>query len=209
MTEAPARDEAASDYFRFIDLVREGDVVARLRSQLDTTAAFFSGISAEQSLFRYEPGKWSIRQILNHLSDTERLFLFRSLWFARGLDGPLPSFDQHVSLANSGADDVSWAAHLEEFRCVRLASVVFFRNLPSEAWSRSGLASGNRFTVRALAYSTAGHFEYHASIIRERSVGIAGGRARAEILSSALRPDSPASRAFASLPAPPDEPAMF
>jgi hypothetical protein len=168
MIEAPARDEAAPYYFRYIDRVPAGDVVLRLHTQLDETAAFFSGISEEKSLHRYEPGKWSIRQIVNHVNDTERVFLSRALWFARGFDSALPSFEEQVSAAHAGADDVPWAGHLEEFRGVRQASVAFFRNLPAEAWTRSGIASDNRFTVKALAYITAGHLDHHASIIRER-----------------------------------------
>jgi hypothetical protein len=129
---------------------------------------FLSGISEEKSLHRYAPEKWTIRQVLNHLSDAERLFVFRALWFARGFDSALPSFDQNIAVAGAGADEVSWARHVEEFRGVRLATISFFRNLPADSWLRSGIASGNPFTVRALAYIAAGHVAHHTTILKER-----------------------------------------
>jgi hypothetical protein len=168
MIEAPSRDEAAPYYFRYIDRVAAGDIVARLRAQSDEALALFSTISEEKSLHRYEPDKWSIRQVVNHVNDTERLFLSRAFWFARGFDSPLPSYDQDVGSLHARADDVAWASHLEEFSGVRLATVAFFRNLPAEAWKQKGIASGNPFTVRALAWITAGHFEHHVAILRER-----------------------------------------
>ncbi|HYR47085.1 MAG TPA: DinB family protein, partial [Thermoanaerobaculia bacterium] len=112
--------------------------------------------------------KWSIREVVNHVSDCERLFVSRAFWFARGFDSPLPSYDQEVSVSEAGADDVPWAGHVEEFRSVRLATLAFFRNLPDRAWMRRGIASDNPFTVRALAYIAAGHADHHASILRER-----------------------------------------
>ena len=128
----------------------------------------FSEISEEKSLHRYAPEKWSIRQVLNHVTDTERAFGFRALWFARGFESPLPSYDQNVASSGAEADLVSWAAHVEEFRRVRLSTISLFRNLPSQAWTRSGIASDNRFTVRALAYIIPGHFAHHVSVLRER-----------------------------------------
>jgi hypothetical protein len=164
----PQLNEAASYYFTYIDQVSSDDIVAALHDQLDEGLAFLSGVSEEKSLRRYASDKWSIRQVMGHVNDTERVFLSRALWFARGFQEPLPSFDQNVCVENSEADKVSWASHIEEFRAVRLASLAFFRNLPEEAWDRSGIASDNPFTVRALAYITAGHAGHHLAIIRER-----------------------------------------
>lgn len=164
----PDRSEAAPYYFRYIDRISSDDILGVLESQLKETVSFLSGISEEKSLHRYAPEKWTIRQVLNHVNDCERVFLSRAFWFARRFDTPLPSFDQDASAAASGANEVSWAAHVEEFRVIRLATLAFFRNLPEEAWSRSGIASGNPFSVRALAYIIAGHVAHHASILRER-----------------------------------------
>jgi hypothetical protein len=168
MKGLPGPDEAAPYYFNYINQVRSDDVVGVLATQLDETLAFLSGISEEESLHRYAPEKWSIRQVLNHLSDTERVFLFRAFWFARGFDSPLPSFDEKVSAGAARADEFSWARHVEEFRTIRLATLSFFRNLPAEAWGRGGTASGNPFTVRAVAYIVAGHTAHHVAILQER-----------------------------------------
>jgi uncharacterized damage-inducible protein DinB len=168
MVGLPERTEAAPYYFTYIDRVTSGDIVGQIETQLDETLAFLRGISEEKSLHRYAPDKWSIREVLNHISDCERLFVFRALWFARGFDSPLPSFDQNIAVAGGKADELSWARHIEEFRAVRVASIAFFRNLPPGAWMREGIASGNKFTVRALAYVIAGHVTHHRGILEER-----------------------------------------
>src|SRR5437899_4311325 len=168
MIGRPQEVEAAPYYFAYINQVVGDDVVGIIESQLEESLAFFSGISEESSLYRYEPEKWSIRQVLNHVTDTERAFAFRALWFARGFEAPLPSYDQNVAASGAGADRILWAAHVEEFRRVRLSTISLFRNMPDEAWMRSGIASDNRFTVRALAYIIPGHFAHHVSVLRER-----------------------------------------
>jgi len=168
MTGLPERTEAAPYYFTYIDKVKSDNIVAVLKTQLDEAPAFFSAISEEKSLHRYAPDKWSIRQVLNHVNDAERVFLFRAVWFARGFNAPLPSYDQNISAAAAEADKFSWASHVEEFRAIRLATVAFFRNLPPEAWRRNGIASENPFTVRALAYILAGHLMHHTSILEQR-----------------------------------------
>ncbi len=143
-------------------------MLGALEGQLEELPGFFSAISEEQSLHRYAADKWSIRQVLNHLNDTERLFGFRALWFARGFETPLPSFDQNVAVSGADADGIGWSAHVEEFRRVRLATLSLYRNLPADAWMRSGVASEKTFTVRALAFLTAGHTTHHVRILRER-----------------------------------------
>lgn len=168
MTAIPDRTEAAEYYFTYIDQVPEGDICELLEAQLAETLALLHGISDEQSLHRYAPDKWSIRQVVNHLNDTERLFVFRAFWFARGFDSPLPSFDQNVAVSTAGADERSWSSLVEEFRTIRAATLTFFQNLPADAWARHGVASGNQFTVRALAYIAAGHVTHHTAILRER-----------------------------------------
>ncbi|MGH9366170.1 MAG: DinB family protein [Thermoanaerobaculia bacterium] len=168
MVGPPERDETAPYYHRYIDRVPGGDVVGVLAAQLDDTLALLRGISEERSFYRYAPEKWSIRQVMGHVNDTERVFLFRALWFARGFDSPLPSFDQNDCAGAARADEVPWAGHIEEFRGVRLATLAFFRNLPADAWTRRGVASGNPFTVRALAYIVAGHLAHHVALLQER-----------------------------------------
>src|SRR5947209_8230654 len=164
----PQEGEAAPYYFTYINLINSDDILGVLERQLEDSLEFLPMISEEQSLHRYAPEKWSIRQVLNHVTDTERAFAFRALWFARGFESPLPSYDQNVAASGAEADLVSWAAHVEEFRRVRLSTISLFRNMPSPAWTRSGIASDNRFTVRALAYIIPGHFAHHVSVLRER-----------------------------------------
>jgi hypothetical protein len=165
----PDRTEAAEYYFTYIDRVpRDTDVLRVLADQLPETVKLLESISDERSLHRYAPGKWSIREVVSHINDTERLFVFRALWFARGLEAPLPSFDQDVALAGAYADERPWRQHIDEFRAVRAASLAFFQSLRDDAWARRGIASGNPFSVRALAYITAGHVTHHALLLRER-----------------------------------------
>jgi hypothetical protein len=168
MIGRPDSSEAAPYYFAYINQVTGDNVSSVMESQLEESLAFFSAISEEKSLYRYAPEKWSIRQVLNHSIDTERAFTFRALWFARGFETPLPSYDQNVAACTAEADRVAWAAHIEEFRRVRLSTISMFGNMPSEAWLRRGVASGNPFTVRALAYIAAGHLTHHIRILRER-----------------------------------------
>src|SRR5262249_36114838 len=164
----PERTEATEYYFQYIDRITSSDILSVLESQLDETTTFLRGISEDKSLYRYGPDKWSIREALNHVNDAERVFVYRALWFARAFDSPLPSFEQEIAVRTAGANAISWSRHIEEFRQIRLATISFFRNLPSEAWKRKGMASGNPFTVRAMAYIVAGHTAHHIAGLRER-----------------------------------------
>ena len=169
----PQTNEAASYYFAYIDLITSDEIVPAVKSQLGETLEFLQGISEEQSLQSYAPGKWTIRELLNHVNDGERLFLSRAFWFARGFQDPLPSFEQDLAVEAAQANETPWAELVEEFRIVRLSTISFFKNLPEEAWSRTGIASDNPFTVRALAYIMAGHVAHHMKMLREK-YGIRG-----------------------------------
>ena len=168
MIGRPDKTETAVYYFTYIDQVIGEDAAPLFASQLEDSLKLLSGISEEQSLYRYAQDKWSMRQLLNHVTDTERAFVFRALWFARGFDAPLPGYDQEIAAAGAAADSFSWAAHVEEYRSVRESTIALFQNMPAGAWMRTGIASGNPFTVRALAYIILGHVEHHLKILRER-----------------------------------------
>lgn len=168
MIGRPAPNEAAPYYFGYINRVSGDDILRALQSQLDETLPFLRGITEEKSLYRYAPEKWSIRQMWGHVNDTERVFLMRALWFARKFETALPSFDQEIAVANANSDEVPWARHVEEFREIRLATISFFRNLPEEAWTQTGTASGNPFSVRACAFIVAGHVTHHAGVLHEK-----------------------------------------
>ena len=165
-TTAPDHSEAADYYFTYIDQVPKGDIREILRAQLPEILTQLNGISEEKSLHRYAEGKWSIRELLNHVTDGERVFVGRAFWFARGFDTPLPSFDQEIAVAGAKSDERSWKSHIDEFKTVREATLSFFDTLPAEAWDRRGIASDNPFTVRALAYVIAGHATHHMKVVK-------------------------------------------
>ena len=164
----PQTTEAAHYYFKYIDLVTSDDIVPTFENQMAEMLQFLSGISEEQSLHSYEPGKWTIREVLNHVNDGERVFAGRAFWFARGFTDALPSFEQDVAVQMAHANNTSWVDLVEEFKNVRLATISFFKSLPDEAWGRTGVASDNPVSVRALAYIIAGHVAHHQRVLRER-----------------------------------------
>jgi DinB superfamily len=168
MTTRPVRSEAAEYYFTYIDKVPDGDIRRILETQSRELPALLESIPENRSELRYAPDKWSIREVVCHLNDCERLFVFRAFWFARGFTTPLPSFDQNVAIREAGADQRTWTSHIDEFRAVRAATVAFFATLPADAWNRRGIASDNPFSVRALAYITAGHVVHHIGLLKER-----------------------------------------
>jgi hypothetical protein len=164
----PEKTEAPEYYFRYIDRVANPDVLSELEGQLESAMKYLGTISEKASLSRYSPDKWSVREVLSHVNDCERLFVARAFWFARAMEGAMPSFEQEPAVAAAKADRHPWQTHVEEFAAVRLSTLAFFRNLPEEAWSRTGIASGNTFTVRALAFIAAGHVTHHLGILREK-----------------------------------------
>jgi len=164
----PNITEAADYYFRYIDLITSDDIVTAIESQMGQMLQLLSGINEEQSLYTYAPGKWTIREVLNHVNDGERVFTGRAFWFARGFTDALPSFDQDVAVQFAHANNTSWADLVEEFKNVRLATISFFKSMPPEAWDRTGVASDNPVSVRAIAYIIAGHVAHHMNVLQEK-----------------------------------------
>ncbi len=144
------------------------DPVEKLDEQRLELLSLLRGLSPEKQLYRYAAGKWSVKQVLGHLVDTERVFAYRALRVARGDQTPLASFEQDDYVAASEVEACDWAELIEEFEHVRQASVLLLRHLPQAAWTRSGTASGAPITVRALAYIMVGHVEHHLEILRQR-----------------------------------------
>jgi uncharacterized damage-inducible protein DinB len=164
----PQPTEAAEYYSRYIDLITSDDIVPVFENQMGEMLQFLSGISEEQSLQSYAPGKWTIREVLNHVNDGERVFAARAFWFARGFTDALPSFEQDIAVQAAQANNTSWAELVEEFKIVRLGTISFFKSMPEEAWDRTGIASDNPVSVRALAYIIAGHVAHHIGVLREK-----------------------------------------
>ena len=163
----PAEDESSPYYFTYIKLVPEGDIVQTLQAQHADIHTLLKHTTEESASAFPAPGEWSIKQVVAHLSDAERLFSFRALWFARGEQSPLPGMEPNpwVAITDSNARPLSDL--LAEFDQVRAASISLFANLDEAAWQRRGLASGNIVSVRALAWIIAGHERHHNRSLRE------------------------------------------
>jgi hypothetical protein len=164
----PNEAEAPAWSYRYISLVEGDDILGVFESQRENALPHLSAITEQKSLHRYASGKWSIRQMLNHVSDGERIFAYRALWFARGFSDSLPDFEENTAAVGAEADRLPWAAHVEEFGRVRLATISLFQNMPEAGWTQKGIASGNSVTVRALAYIIAGHTTHHLNVLREK-----------------------------------------
>ena len=167
----PQAGEYNSYYQRYIDLATEEDIVAALDAQAHETATLLGGLSEQQAAHRYEPDKWSVKQLVGHVIDGERIFAYRALRIARGDTTPLPGFEQDPYVANAASDDRLIADLAEELAAVRKANVLMLRALPEEAWSRAGTASDSPVSVRALAFILLGHERHHIRILRERYLG--------------------------------------
>jgi hypothetical protein len=172
----PQPGEYGSYYQRYIDHAPEEDIVAALDAQARETAVLFDGLSEQQAAHRYAPDKWSIKQLVGHVTDAERIFAYRALSIARGETKALPGFDQEPYVINSGADERAMSDLAGELAAVRRANVMMFRALSDEAWRRIGTASDNPISVRALAYIMLGHERHHMSVLRDRYLGSATPR---------------------------------
>lgn len=164
----PDPTEFAEYYVTYVSKVGPGDIRRTLRDQRDRTLALLHEIPGSRTGYRYAEGKWDLREVLCHINDTERVFAFRGFWFARALPGELPSFDQDIAVQHADAGVRDWEELIGEFEAIRTSTLHLFESLPAEAWARRGIASGNPFSVRALAWIAAGHVEHHLRIIRER-----------------------------------------
>ena len=164
----PAPDEFAPYYARYIEKVPDGDVVRTLREQRDGTAAFLRGIPDAKAGHRYAPDKWSIREVVGHLGDAERVFAYRALRFGRGDATPLPGFDENEFMKRARLDDRSYASLVDEFEAVRRATVALFDGFFPDEWTRHGAASGKDVSVRALAWIVAGHELHHVDVLKTR-----------------------------------------
>ena len=177
-TERPKPGEYNPYYDKYISLILGNDIVGTLSFQLPKTIALLSSLSDQEGELRYAPGKWSLKEALGHVIDTERIMTYRALRIARGDRTPLAGFEQDDFVREGPYSSVRLADLVEELRKVRAATVSFFRNLRDEDWKRQGIANNDGITVRALAYIIAGHELHHRNIFEERYLG---KQARAEI----------------------------
>ena len=164
----PDETEYLSYYGRYISLVPDGDILTTLSEQLGDTLALLQGIPESRAGFRYAPDKWSIKELVGHLIDSERIFAYRALRFARKDETPLPGYEQDDYIRHASFDDYPLGELAAEFESVRRSSLFLFKHLEKEAWARRGVANEAEVSVRALAYIIAGHESHHRAILRSR-----------------------------------------
>jgi uncharacterized damage-inducible protein DinB len=176
MTVAAARRPDATEfapfYAGYVAAVPEGDILTILRRGGSEWETVLATLPESRAGYRYAEGKWSIKQVVGHLSDAERIFSYRALRIARGDQSPLASFDENAYAETASSDRRTLSALSAELKVVREATIALFDSLPDDAWTRTGTASGKTVSVRALAYVTAGHAEHHLRILRERYLGL-------------------------------------
>ena len=168
MRERPATDEFAPYYGKYIALVQDDDVVAALDRQIAASLSMLRGLAETDGDRRYEPGKWSVKEVLGHVIDAERVFAYRALRIARNDPTPLSGFEQDGYVANGNFGAASLAGLTEEFALVRQSNLAMFRGFAEAAWDRRGVASNYPVSVRALAYIIAGHELHHVGLLRSR-----------------------------------------
>lgn len=164
----PGDDEFLPYYAHYVSLVGDGDVIGALESQITDTAALLRKIPEDRGAYRYAAGKWSIKEVVGHLIDAERIFSNRALRFARGDSTPVPGFEQNDYVVAGSFDSYPLSELISEFEGVRSDSCFLYRHMSEEATTRRGTANGAEVSVRALAYITAGHELHHRQMILEK-----------------------------------------
>lgn len=164
----PDQTEYFPYYGRYIELVRTGDIVATLAEQPSETIALLSSLTEEQGNFSYAPGKWSIKQVLGHVNDSERIFAYRALRISRNDKTPLAGFEQDDCVRDGPFEHCRLGTLIEEFQAIRRATVLLFQQLNPDDWLRRGTASETEVSVRALAYIIAGHELHHRGVLKEK-----------------------------------------
>ncbi|MFD0618123.1 DinB family protein [Paenibacillus sp. GCM10027629] len=164
----PLDGEHATYYDRYIGLVPEGDIRGILEQQLERTTEILASLSEEQGDFRYAPDKWSIKEVIGHIADTERVMSYRLLRIARGDQTPLTGFDENAFVNGAAFASTPMSELIEDLRAVRRATNTLLRGVTDEAAARVGTANHSPISVRALAYIIAGHEIHHLNILKER-----------------------------------------
>lgn len=169
--EKPAEGEFAPYTIMYIGLLPDdGLVLQHLRDNLEATKSLIRSLPPEKLTWRYAPEKWTIKEILQHVSDDERIYAYRALRFARNDATELPGFEQDDYTRHTGANGREVEDLIHELDTVRAATISLFEGLPAEALTRSGIANGAVMSVRAAAYHIAGHEMHHVGVIREKYV---------------------------------------
>jgi len=155
-------------YQKYVGLVPEDEIVPALDGQTDELDKLFDGVPEEKGTFAYADGKWTLKEVLSHIIDGERMFAYRVFRIARGDKTPIEGFEQDGYIENSHANRRTFSELLNEFRLLREANVLFFKNLETGDWVRTGTANNVEISVRSLAWIMVGHIRHHSAILRER-----------------------------------------
>lgn len=166
--QRPGPGDHASFFQAYVDRVPDGDLLTQIERQGRATCALLAGIGEAKGAFAYATGKWSVKRVLQHIVDGERLFCYRALCIARGETGPLPGFDENLYAQNDGTAGLLLSDIVAEYAAVRVASILLFRSFDGVAWTRRGTANGHPLAVRALPWILAGHELHHLAVLRER-----------------------------------------
>jgi hypothetical protein len=166
--ERPGPSEYAEYYRTYVNLVPDGDLIDTLMDQFDETALLLGPLAGDEASRPYAPGKWSIKEVVGHVIDTERIFTYRALRIARGDQTPLAGYDQEAFVQAAGFNGRSLVSLLAELHLARRSTTALFRELPPEALARTGVANNNPVSVRAIAWIIAGHERHHMKVVRER-----------------------------------------
>jgi len=164
----PAADEYLAYYSRYIQRVPDGEIVSTLSDQIGETLALLRGLPESVATYRYAPDKWSVNEMIGHMIDTEKIFAYRALRFARADKTPVPGYEQDDYVRNSSFNSYPLAELASELEAVRKTTLHFFRHLEADAWARRGVANNAEVSVRALAYIIAGHELHHREMLRTR-----------------------------------------
>ncbi len=164
----PAAAEFDPYFSRYIDRVVHEDVLESLSSQLAEIVAFVESLDRDSGDFRYAPGKWTVKEVIGHVTDTERIFGTRALHIARGQQNPLPGFDENAYADESEAGSRELFDLAGEFAHTRRSNLLMLEGLPAAAWNRAGVVDGSTLSVRAIPWILAGHADHHLAVLRER-----------------------------------------
>lgn len=166
--KAPDADEYAHHYEQYIKKVREHKLIDLLKKGAEDIIEMLSTVAEEKLDYRYLEGKWSIKELIVHLMDAERIFMYRALRFSRNDDTPLQGFDENEYIPESGAELRSRESLLSEYIAIRKATIEFFKNITLAMSERRGIANGKEISVRALGYIIPGHEQHHLEVIKEK-----------------------------------------
>jgi uncharacterized damage-inducible protein DinB len=164
----PETREYAAFYAGYIEEVAGRDLGAILHEQLSTFRSVLGELSESDAMARYAPGKWSVKEVLGHLTDSERVFAYRALRISRGDTTPLPGFDENDYVEAAGFDRRAMDDLLEEWSGVRASTLTLLRSVDPDAWERRVVANGTEVSLRALAHIIPGHVRHHQQVLRER-----------------------------------------